>query len=100
MSLRYYIPDWDDRVDPKYDFIADKHSPGRQPYRDDYYAHEIYDPAPYDGILVSRAVLDENGAKRSAILEAGTVQRFLRLPTDHAHDVLGDCGAFTYWQDD
>jgi hypothetical protein len=100
MALRYFIPDWDDRVDPGFNFITDQHTPHRVPYRDDVYAHEIYHPAPYDGVLLSRAVLDENPAKRDAILEAGSVHRYLRLPADGAHEVLGDCGAFSYWQQD
>ncbi|OGR24296.1 MAG: hypothetical protein A2139_04930 [Desulfobacca sp. RBG_16_60_12] len=100
MALRYFIPDWDDRVDPGFDFITDEHTPHRVPYRDDVYAHEIFQPAPYDGVLLSRAVLDGNPAKRDAIREAGSVHRYLRLPIDGAHEVLGDCGAFTYWQQD
>jgi len=98
MSIRFYVPDWDDRVDPGFNFIADEHTPGRNPYRDDRYAHEIYPSAPYDGVLLSLATLDENPNKRAAILEAGTVHRYFRLPQDGDHTVLGDCGAFTYWR--
>jgi hypothetical protein len=96
--MLYFIPDWDDRVDPGYDFTTDKHKPGRNPYRDDQYAHQLYDRAPYDGVLLSRAVIDKSKAKRKAIMAAGSVHRYLRLPVDHR--VLGDCGAFTYWQAD
>jgi hypothetical protein len=98
MPLRYFIPDWDDRVDPAYDFATDAHAPGRNPYRDDVYAHEIYTPPPYDGILLSLATLDGNAIKREAIRTAGSVHRYLRLPADGVHEVIGDCGAFTYWQ--
>ena len=98
MSISYFIPDWDDRVDPSYDFLTDKHTPGRNPYRDDDYAHEIYGIPPYDGVLISRAVIDAHRKKRQAILNAGSVHNYLRLP-DGAQ-VMGDCGAFTYWQED
>lgn len=98
MSIRYFIPDWDDRVDPNYDFLADTHTPGRDPYRDDRYAHEIYPKPPYDGVLLSRAVIDSSSNRRTAVLSAGSVHRYLRLPANHP--VLGDCGAFTYWQDE
>lgn len=98
MPITYFIPDWDDRVDPGYDFLTDAHTPRRNPYVDDRYAHELYAQAPYDGVLLSRAVIDEKSAKHDAIMEAGTVHRYLRLPEDH--QVLGDCGAFTYWQAD
>jgi hypothetical protein len=100
MTIRYFIPDWDDRVDPNYNFLTDEHTPGRNPYKDDYYAHEIYPTPPYDGILLSLATLDANKSKRAGIREAGSVHRYLRLPADGAHEVLGDCGAFTYWREE
>jgi hypothetical protein len=98
MTILYFVPDWDDRVDPDYDFLQDMHRTGRDPYRDDRYAHEIYDMPPYDGILLSRATLDDSKSKHDAILQAGSVHRYLRLPSDGQHKVLGDCGAFSYWQ--
>lgn len=98
MTIHYFIPDWDDRVDPNYDFLTDQHTVGRQPYRDDRYAHELYGTAPYDGILVSRAVLDDNPTKRSMIQETGRVHTYLRLPQDRPYQVMGDCGAFSYWK--
>lgn len=78
MTIRYFIPDWDDRVDPGYDFLSDTHTPGRYPYRDDCYAHELYGSPPYDGILLSLATLDANPNKREAIQAAGSVHRYLR----------------------
>lgn len=99
MPLTYFIPDWDDRVDPEYQFLTDTPTPGRHPYRDDRYAHELYVPPPYDGVLLSRAVVDDNKPKRAAILEAGSVHTYLRLPVDGQHKVLGDCGAFSYWKE-
>lgn len=96
MSLIYFIPDWDDRVDPNYDFINDAHSPDRDPYYSDYYAHQIYNEPPYDGILVSRAVIDRQPSKLAVIRDFGSIRRYLRLPERHA--VLGDCGAFSYWR--
>jgi hypothetical protein len=100
MNIHYFIPDWDDRVDPNYNFLDDQHSNGRDPYRDDYYAHEIFGTPPYDGILLSLATLDESSSKRRRILEAGSVHQYLRLPEDGDHKVLGDCGAFTYWREE
>lgn len=100
MTISYFVPDWDDRVDPDFDFLHDTHRPGRNPYRDDRYAHEIYGAPPYDGILLSRATLDGNTTKRAAIVQAGSAHRYLRLPVDGQHQVLGDCGAFSYWQQD
>jgi len=96
MALTYYIPDWDDRVDPGYDFVTDQPTPGRNPYINDRYAHEMYTPPPYDGVLLSRAVIDAERSKRNRIRKAGTVHDYLRLP--QGHSVLGDCGAFSYWR--
>ncbi|MCS6939109.1 MAG: tRNA-guanine transglycosylase DpdA [Roseiflexus sp.] len=98
MSLIYFIPDWDDRVDPNYDFINDTHSPDRDPYHSDYYAHQIYNEPPYDGILVSRAVIDRQPSKLELIRDIGSIKRYLRLP--ESHTVLGDCGAFSYWREE
>ncbi|QYO67335.1 hypothetical protein [Leptolyngbya sp. 7M] len=31
LGMQYYIPEWDDRVDPNYDFLTDTLTPGRDP---------------------------------------------------------------------
>jgi hypothetical protein len=99
MTIRYFIPDWDDRVDPAYDFETDQHTSGRNPYNDDRYAHEIYGAPPYDGILLSRATLDSSTKKYKTIVEMGSVHQYLRLPEGGRHVVMGDCGAFSYWKE-
>ena len=92
-SINYFIPDWDDRVDPMYDFINDKHNRGeKNAYEHDWYAHEIFPNPNYDGILVSLAVLD-NG-KREMINRKGGIHSFLRFPDQYP--VMADCGAFNY----
>lgn len=97
MAITYFIPDWDDRVDPGYNFITDKHTAGRNPYEHDKYAHEIYLPdQSYDGVLLSRAVIDANFKRLEKIKAVGSVHRYLRLPD--TWPVLGDCGAFSYWK--
>src|SRR5262245_61111072 len=94
-GMQYFIPDWDDRVDPKYIFLTDTHQAGRDPYQDDVYAHEIYPQPPYDGILVSRNMLDAN-KKKHELVERNGIRGYLRAPADMP--ILGDCGAFSYWQ--
>jgi len=92
--MKYFIPDWDDLVDPNYDFINDKHTEGRDPFLDDVYAHEIYgDRLSYDGILVSRAQLDKSKRKKDIANQVG-IHRSLRI--DKSIPVLGDSGAFDY----
>ena len=91
--MRYFIPEWDDRVDPNYDFINDSSVPGRDPYSDDVYAHEIYDKPNYDGILVSKVIV-EGSKKKKALIEKMGIHEFIRF--DKSRPVMGDCGAFDY----
>lgn len=91
--MKFFVPDWDDRVDPGYDFASDRFSLARDPYRDDRYAHELMREPGYDGVLVSRMALGESGPKRTLVEEIG-MKRFLRLP--EGMELLGDCGAFGY----
>ncbi len=91
-KLKYFIPDWDDRVDPDYDFINDLHKRGyKSPYEHDKYAHEIYSEPNYDGILVSISVLDKN--KKKLIGDKG-IHNYLRFP--NTYPIMADCGAFSY----
>ena len=89
----YFIPDWDDLVDPAYDFQTDTHSGGSGDWSNEVYAHQIYDRPSYDGILVSKVVA-EKGAKKMDRMNTLGVHRFLRVPD--TFPVMGDCGAFGY----
>jgi len=94
--MRYFIPEWDDRVDPKFDFIRDKHSKAHSedPLGNDVYMWEIFGKdVPFDGVLVSIATIQENKSKYAKVLEGG-IHRFLRLPQDF--EIMADCGAFSY----
>ncbi len=95
--LRYFIPDWDDLVDPDYDFLRDRHSAGRGHWTNHVYAHQLFPEPAYDGILVSRLVAEKSREKRERINALG-VHRFLRVPG--RFPVMGDCGAFGYIQSD
>lgn len=92
-KLRYFIPEWDDYVDPDYDFETDTHSGGTGDWSNEVYAHQMYPEPNYDGILVSRAVA-EKSKKKDARINAMGVHRFLRVP--RAFPIMGDCGAFDY----
>lgn len=99
--MRFYFPDSQDMVSPTYDFVHDEYNALRVRQRDDLYAHEVLTQVPYDGILVSKAIVDGsvNGAgkysesQRQRIYRLG-VRRFFRLPDGMA--TIGDCGAFNY----
>lgn len=99
--MKFYFPDSQDQVSPSYDFIHDEHSPLRVRQRDDRYAHEVLTRRAYDGLLVSKAIVDGtikgvgkySMPQRQRLYRLG-VRGFFRLPDDIV--TLGDCGAFTY----
>lgn len=95
--IKYFIPEWDDRVDPDYDFINDKAIEGRDPYSHDVYAHEIYSTPNYDGVLISKCIVEQNKTKKARIEELG-VHKFIRF--DASRPIMGDCGAFGYVDED
>lgn len=106
--MKFIYADSLDFIDPGFDFATDSHSEGRQIYWDDKFAHEILDPAPYDGLLVSRATV---GGKRSSskytesqrmrLLRVGA-QEFLRYGAKGRMSgwLFGDCGAFSYHKEE
>jgi len=104
--MKYFLPDASDLVDPTFDFVKETRSPTRVRQRDDLYVHEIFDAAPINGYLVSKAIVDGSGggagrytlAQRQRLYREG-VRCFLRLEgheTGDALETMGDCGAFSY----
>jgi hypothetical protein len=93
LSLKFYLPNFEDLVDPEYDFINDRPSSERgDRYAHDRYAHEFFQEPILDGVLMSKTVVKPGVEKR--IRNEGGVHAFMRL--DHKFPVMGDCGAFTY----
>jgi len=102
--LKFFFPDSQDLVDPSFDFVTEKRNDTRIRQRDDLYAHEVFDSPPYDGMLVSKAIVEGTGntSGRYTLGQqqrffAGGVREFLRLPS-HL-EIMGDCGAFSYVKD-
>lgn len=102
--MDFYFPDSQDQIDPEFDFDAEVHQPFHVRQRDDRYAHEIHDPSPYSGILVSKTMVDGYGgagrytaAQRHRLFRLG-VHEFFRLP--EGLRVIGDCGGFSYVAED
>lgn len=100
----FIFPDCLDYIDPGYDFRTDTFAPGRTPYWDDQFPHEFMDSPPYDGVLVSRAIVGdhlysgkytESQGQRFRLIGA---RAFLRYEeADYPGSlVFGDCGAFQY----
>ena len=106
--MKFLYSDTQDYVDPGYDFINDRNSPSRERYWTDAYAHELMDPTPYDGLLMSMsAVRQANGVAASKVrystreeqrLLRDGARRFLRYGGRRFKDamLMGDCGAFAY----
>jgi hypothetical protein len=101
--MKFFFPDSQDLVDPSFDFQTETRSETRIRQRDDQYPHEIFSTPPYDGMLVSKAIVDGTGgdagsrytlAQRHRLLREG-VRAFFRLG-DRPIETMGDCGAFTY----
>lgn len=107
--MKFYFPDSQDQVDPTFDFITEERSIYRVRQRDDHYAHEALRTPPFDGLLVSKAIVDGlpgatgkyTVAQRQRFYRTG-VRNFFRLDSAHGPriDTLGDCGAFTYVRDE
>lgn len=106
--MKFIFADSLDLVDPGYDFLNDRNAPGRKPYWDDAYPHEILGYAPYHGMLVSRGIVGDGPVKgkytESQAMRFRRVgaREFLRLNTPEFADLalFGDCGAFTYVAED
>jgi len=101
--MKFFFPDSQDLVDPSFDFETEERSPSRTRHRDDEYAHEVFASPPFDGLLVSKGVVDGFGdtgsryslAQRHRLLRDGAPP-FFRIPSDSPFPIMGDCGAFTY----
>lgn len=95
--MKFFLPYWEDWVHKDFNSVRDTYSGG---YENSLFAHEIFKPPPYDGILLSLGMfefklrlLKVNG--RPTIRGIGNVKEYLRLKTLNL-PVMGDCGAFTY----
>lgn len=106
--MKFFFPDSHDYVDPDFDFQNDCEGSDRERHRTDQYAHEILDAPPYDGLLVSKSIVDGAGnksgkytvAQRHRLHRIG-VHRFFRVNDWQTADgapfpIMGDCGAFSY----
>jgi hypothetical protein len=94
--MQFYLPNFEDLVDPGYDSIHDRPSPhGQDRFTHEWYPHQFFDEPICDGVLMSKTVVSPRIEAR--IREAGGVHAFLRL--DEPVPVMGDCGAFTYRND-
>jgi hypothetical protein len=107
--MKFFFPDSQDQIDPGFDFATEEHPALRVRQRDDLYAHEALDGHVIDGLLVSKAIVDGTGggagkyttAQRNRMYRVG-VRHFFRLDQASRPPIqtMGDCGAFSYIQED
>lgn len=103
--MKYFLPDSQDLVDPSFDFDTEVRSRTRIRQRDDMYTHELFADRAFDGMLVSKGIVDGYAglgsrysiAQRHRLLRVGAPE-FFRIDNcaPGAFPIMGDCGAFTY----
>src|SRR2546425_7818203 len=98
--MRFFFADSFDVVDPSFDFEAESRSRERVRHRSDAYAHELFTSRAYDGLLVSKGIVDTGRysmAQRHRLFRIGGKEFFrTRASSWGALPIMGDCGAFTY----
>jgi|SRR5581483_4500643 len=107
--MKYFIPDWEDRLDPNYDFQTDTFGRKKEEaYKTDIYAHQVFSKPPYDGVLISLALFGSGGKitlkegkdGNKNLREFTTIKDYLRISNSSGLEVMGDCGAFSYINED
>lgn len=100
--MEYFMPYWYDRVDPDYDFVEDRFSDVRTTAEDDFFGHELFEEKIYDGILVSRAILEKKPAKYQVLQRHVKLSDYFRMGSQSGgkYLLMGDCGAFSYIDQD
>ncbi|GAU81829.1 tRNA-guanine transglycosylase DpdA [Bosea sp. BIWAKO-01] len=102
--MKFLYSDSLDFVDPLFDFVKDQRSSTRRVHHDDLFPHEFLDTPPYDGLLVSRAIVGDvkrvgkyNDSQAMRFRREGA-RSFLRFPESQypGSMLMGDNGAFTY----
>jgi len=98
VPLKFFLPYWEDWVHADFNPISDTYTGG---FENSLFAHEIFNPPPYDGILLSLGLfefklklLKVNG--KPTIRGYSKIRNYLRLDSKPNVLIMGDCGAFTY----
>jgi hypothetical protein len=77
--MKFFFPDSQDQVDPSFDFVTEERDPRRVRQRDDRYAHEVLAPAPYDGVRVSKTIVDGTARASAGKYTSAQRQRLYRV---------------------
>ena len=106
--VKFFFADSLDCVDPNFDFLNDRFSPGRNRQSGDFFAHEVLGQSPYHGLLLSYAAVG-TGDKTSRFSQGQRlrlfrdgVHSFYRYPyaeysgKREDYPIMGDSGAFSF----
>ena len=102
--MKFIFADSMDHVDPRFNFLTDQYGANREAYWDDVFPHELLTKAPYDGVLLSRAMIGEpnfpgkmNESLSMRFRRVGA-RAHLRLTAKEQLEmpIFGDNGAFSY----
>ena len=105
--MKFFFPDAHDLVNPLFDFTTERRTFAGSRQQSQLYAHEVLDAPPYDGMLLSKAMIDPHSSAKSVRYSFAQVQRlkrvgaheFLRLDRPGLKrrlETMGDCGSFSY----
>ncbi|RDV81175.1 tRNA-guanine transglycosylase DpdA [Ammonifex thiophilus] len=103
--LLYFLPDWDDMLDPEYDFDNDTFSQVRRDERREVHVTVLMRPRKVcDGILVSLAQQFKGkgalkGFSRADVRTLAPQPLRARFGLSEDQFLFGDCGAFSYIQE-
>ena len=100
--IKYFMPDWDDLLDPDFDFGQDEFSGPDRTSRRDKHCHVLMQPTQLcDGVLVSLAQRQTSkgplrkleGTETNSLTPTPLRKHYGLTDTQY---LLGDCGAFSY----
>lgn len=105
-KITYFLPDWDDLLDPEFDFGKDSFSGASRTERQDKHCCVLMQPKRMcDGVLVSLAqhVMSKGPLRRINGTEPGSLAPLQMRSQFGLQDdqwLFGDCGAFSYFNED
>jgi hypothetical protein len=105
--MKFFFPDAHDLVDPSFNFTTERRKFAGSRQQTQLYAHEVLAEPPYDGMLLSKAMIDPHSGSKGVRYSFGQVQRlkrvgareFFRLDRPGLKqriETMGDCGSFSF----
>jgi len=95
--VKFYVPEWEDAVDARYDFVHDELSNLNKQERERHFIWDIFDyeTTPIDGVLISREQVEDSRRKYDRVTEHG-VYDDPQLNIPDWLPTISDCGAWGY----